>query len=39
MELRDRLEEILRNYARVEQVAARNKNRERSITVFAADTV
>ena len=39
MELRDRLEEILRNYARVEQVAARNKNRERSITVLAADTV
>ena len=39
MELLDRLEEILRNYARVEQVAARNKNRERSITVLAADTV
>jgi hypothetical protein len=34
-ELYERLTEVLRNYARVEQAAARNKNSERSIDVLA----
>jgi hypothetical protein len=37
-ELQDTLTEILRNYARVEQVAARKKNRERPINVLVPDT-
>jgi hypothetical protein len=35
-ELYERLTEVLRNYARVEQVGARNKNSERSIDVIVA---
>ena len=38
MELRDRLAEVLRNYARVERVAARNRNSTRSIGVLLPGT-
>ena len=38
MELHDKLTGILRTYARVERVAARNKNSERSIDVIVSDT-